>query len=67
MCHAPLRGRKGSQSRHSDEKEEKSLLFVRELSRHWGSCPGVAGEARGQMESSRLFLPQPTQLPGLQV
>lgn len=38
---------------------ETGLLFVQELSRHWGPCPGAAEEASGQMENSRPLPPTP--------
>lgn len=54
VCHALLRGQGGVRAEALWRAEgEKGLLFAQELSRHWGPCPGAAGEAAGQMESSR--------------
>ena len=37
-------GRERSWLRHSGGEGEKGLLFAQEGSRHWGPCPGAAGE-----------------------
>lgn len=53
MCHALLRGQRRVIAKALQREEgEKGLLFAQKQSRHWGPCPGVAGEAAGQMESS---------------